>query len=102
MGHLPLENLIVWKLLLKKKYWNGIVTGMFQIIWLLPVSYTHLDVYKRQAEAYGRKSDQEKAKEFFNKVLELDPENVQTKQIIDVLKKYLDFNFAVSVIIRCV
>jgi hypothetical protein len=27
-------------------------------------------------------------------------QNVQTKQIIDVLKKYLDFNFAVSVIIN--
>ena len=27
-------------------------------------------------------------------------QNVHTKQIIDVLKKYLDFNFAVSVIIN--
>lgn len=39
-----------------------------------------IDAYIGLAEAYGRKSDQEKAKEFFNKVLELDPENVQAKE----------------------
>jgi tetratricopeptide (TPR) repeat protein len=39
-----------------------------------------IDAYIGLAEAYGRKSDQEKAKEYFNKVLELDPENVQAKE----------------------
>jgi uncharacterized spore protein YtfJ len=39
-----------------------------------------IDAYIGLAEAYGRKGDQEKAKEFFNKVLELDPENVQAKE----------------------
>ena len=39
-----------------------------------------IDAYIGLAEAYGRKGDQEKAKEFFNKVLELGPENVQAKE----------------------
>ena len=39
-----------------------------------------IDAYIGLAEAYSKKGDQEKAKEYFNKVLELDPENVQAKE----------------------
>ena len=38
-----------------------------------------IDAYIGLAEAY-RKRRPEKAKEYFNKVLELDPENVQAKE----------------------
>ncbi|HAX97414.1 MAG TPA: hypothetical protein DCY12_00585 [Candidatus Atribacteria bacterium] len=39
-----------------------------------------IDAYIGLAEAYSKKEDHEKAKEYFNKVLELDPENVQAKE----------------------
>ena len=39
-----------------------------------------IDAYIGLAEAYSKKEDHEKAKEYFNKVLGLDPENVQAKE----------------------
>jgi len=45
------------------------------------------DAYIGLAEAYGKKGDEEKAKGFFNKVLELDPENIRAKEGLSRLNK---------------